>query len=665
MHFKKFFVPLLQLFSVGLLVLGAAGCADKKESGDAAEWSVTSPDQAVRAVVSFADGNSGRLQYRVFLNKNGRETEVVGASPLGIIRQDQAFDSALVLEEASQPKTIDENYTLAVGKRLDNRNHANEVTLAFKNAGNGRLNLVFRAYNDGVAFRYAFPGEDKKPYTVTRELTGFQLPAGGTGWLQPYDTASTYTPAYEKYFLNDVKVGTASPLAPGWCFPALFTADSSWVLLTEAGLQGNYFGAHLAAEAPGGLYTVRQPEEGEGLGTGSINATSTLPWEMPWRVIITGNSLRTIVESNLVHHLNPPSQIADASWVKPGRSSWSWWSDNASSKDFNKLKTFVDLAADMGWEYSLVDANWNIMTGGNLEGLAKYANGKGVGLLAWYNSGGPHNQVTEQPRDIMFDPQRRKTEMQKLQQMGVKGIKVDFFQSDKQPVIQEYFDILKDAADHQIMVNFHGCTIPRGWSRTWPNLVSMESVRGAESYIFAADYPEGTLLHNAILPFTRNVIGPMDYTPATFSNQKYPHLTTYAYELALPVVFESGITHLADRVAAYQGLPAAPKQFLKDVPAAWDETRFLSGYPGDDVVLARRRGDVWYVGGINGEKKAKTLPVDLSFLKDGDYQATVIADGKDAKSFASTTRSVTRTAKETVQVLPLGGFVMRIAAKGV
>jgi hypothetical protein len=665
MHFKKFFVPLLQLFCVGLLVLGTAGCAGKKESGDAAEWSVSSPDQAVRAVISFADGNSGRLQYRVFLNKNGRETEVVGASPLGIVRQDQAFDSALVLVEASQPKTIDEKYTLAVGKRLNNRNHANEVTLSFKNAGNGRFNLVFRAYNDGVAFRYAFPEEDKKSYTVTRELTGFKLPEGGTGWLQPYDTTSTYTPAYEKYFLNDVKVGTASPLAPGWCFPALFTADSSWVLLTEAGLQGNYFGAHLQAEAPGGLYTLRQPEEGEGLGTGSINATSTLPWEMPWRVIITGNNLRTIVESNLVHHLNPPSQIGNASWVKPGRSSWSWWSDNASSKDFNKLKTFVDLAADMGWEYSLVDANWNIMTGGTLEQLAKYANGKGVGLLVWYNSGGPYNKVTEQPRDIMFDPQRRKAEMQKLQQMGVKGIKVDFFQSDKQPVIGEYFDILKDAADHQIMVNFHGCTIPRGWSRTWPNLVSMESVRGAESYIFAADYPEGTLLHNAILPFTRNVIGPMDYTPATFSNQRYPHLTTYAYELALPVVFESGITHLADRVAAYRGLPAAPKQFLKDVPAAWDETRFVSGYPGDEVVLARRRGEVWYVGGINGEKKAKTLPVDLSFLKDGDYQATVITDGKDAKSFTSTTRSVTRTAKEAVQVLPLGGFVMRIAAKGV
>jgi hypothetical protein len=474
-----------------------------------------------------------------------------------------------------------------------------------------------------------------------------------------------YSPGYEKYFLNDVKTGTTSPMTSGWCFPALFTADSSWVLLTEASLQRNYFGSHLQPEAPGGLYTIRQPEEGEGLGTGSIDATSTLPWEMPWRVIITGNRLATIVESNLVSHLNPPSVVQNTSWVKPGRSSWSWWSDAASSKDFNKLKSFVDLAADMGWEYSLVDANWNIMTGGTLEQLAQYANGKGVGLLAWYNSGGPHNKVTEQPRDIMSDPQRRKAEMQKLQQMGVKGIKVDFFQSDKQPVIQEYLDILKDAADHQIMVNFHGCTIPRGWSRTWPNLISMESVKGAENYIFASDYPEGTLLHNAILPFTRNVIGPMDYTPATFSNQKYPHLTTYAYELALPVVFESGITHMADRVAAYKSLPAVPKQFIQTVPAAWDETRFLSGYPGDEAVLARRSGNVWYVAGINGEKKAKTLTVDLSFLNDGRKEATIIRDGKDARSFSSETKTVSRNARESVQVLPLGGFVMRIGAKGV
>jgi len=639
--------------AIGLVV----GCQSEKEKES--DWTVESPDGQVKLEIRLQP--AGKLQYKVLMGGDGQAVEVVETSPLGIVRQDQAFDSTLSFVSAESPRKIDETYRLSVGKQLENRNQANERTLSFKNPSGALLNLVIRAYNDGVAFRYVFPEKDNKTYTVTRELTGFQLPQGGNAWMQPYDSATRYSPGYERYYLNNLKVGATSPFPAGWCFPALFEVRDRWVLLTEAELNGNYFGAHLQPEAPGGMYTVRQPEPGEGKGIGTINAQSTLPWEMPWRVIMTGQHLATIVESNLVHHLSAPSRIADAGWVKPGRASWSWWSDNASSKDFNKLKTFVDLAAEMGWEYSLVDANWNVMEGGSLEQLAQYAQSKGIGLLAWYNSGGPNNDVTEQPRNKMSDPAIRKAEMQKLQQMGIKGIKVDFFQSDKQVTIQQYHDILKDAADHQIMVNFHGCTIPRGWSRTWPNLVSLESVRGTESYIFAPEYPEETPVHNVILPFTRNVVGPMDYTPVAFTHQKYPHLTSYGFELALSVVFESGIVHLADRVAAYRSLSAEPKQFLKNFPTAWDETRYLSGYPGRDLVLARRKGNDWYVGSLNAERKEKDLSVYFSFLGEGNYAARIIRDGKDNRSFASDSRTFTRSSKETVHILPIGGFVIKLS----
>jgi hypothetical protein len=315
------------------------------------------------------------------------------------------------------------------------------------------------------------------------------------------------------------------------------------------------------------------------------------------------------------------------------------------------------MAAEMGWEYSLVDANWDLMTGGNVEQLTKYAAAKNVGILMWYNTGGPHNEVTERPRDIMSDPVKRKEEFQKLASWGVKGVKVDFFQSDKPAIIKQYFDILKDAADNKIMVNFHGCTLPRGWNRTWPNLVSMEAVRGAESYAFDEKYPEMAKWHNTILPFTRNVVGSMDYTPVTFSNQRYPHITTFGHELALSVVFESGIQHFASNCESYLSLPDAPKNFLKTVPAAWDETILLAGYPGKDCVIARKSGDIWYLGGINGTGEKQVWEIDLSRLPQKEWAATLITDGATEKEFNASEISLTTGEKLKVEVLPYGGFV--------
>ncbi|MHB8902147.1 MAG: glycoside hydrolase family 97 catalytic domain-containing protein, partial [Thermoguttaceae bacterium] len=411
-----------------------------------------------------------------------------------------------------------------------------------------------------------------------------------------------------------------------------------------------------------GHYRLRFPDPGEGNGVGAVEPSSTLPWMTPWRVIVVGSGLEPVVRSTLVTDLCPPCAIDDTGWIKPGRAAWSWWSDHDSPRDYQKQIEFIDLAAEMGWEYYLVDANWTLMDGGDVRKMARYADSKGVGLLLWYNSGGEHNFVTEKPRGTMTHPFVRDFEFSLLKQWGIKGIKVDFFQSDKQNIMALYQDILRDAARHKLMINFHGCTAPRGWSRTWPNLMSMEAVKGEECYTFAEDYPAKAPWHNTILPFTRNVVGPMDYTPCGFSDDRYPHVTTNAHELALSVVFETGWLHFADRVSAYRELPEGPRQFLRQVPVVWDDTRLIAGEPGKLAVVARRHGTTWYVGGINGENQSKDLDLDLAFLGDGSFRWNLITDGGDGRSFAGKAMTVGSGSPVRVAMLPFGGFAATVTA---
>jgi hypothetical protein len=597
------------------------------------------------------------LVYEVNALRDGKTTTVVESSPLGIDRKDQQFSQNLVFVSKSGEKLINEKYHLLIGRQGECINKTNELELTFKNEKGSLIKLVARAYNDGVAFKYVFPEKSDKEFTVTKELTGFKIPVGGKAWIERYDVPSKYTPAYEKFYENGIPVGTASPNAEGWAFPALFHTNGSWILISEANLSPNYCGIRLEQNAPGGLYKVRFPETKDAEGVGEVEPKSTLPWEMPWRMVIIGSSPGTIVESNMVYNLSDPAIPGDFSWVKPGRASWSWLTENDSPKSYNALKAFVDLSAEMKWEYSLVDANWDLMQGGNIEQLVQYANSKGVGILMWYNSGGPHNVVTERPRDIMCDVQKRKAEFKKLQQWGVKGVKIDFWHSDKQNLITLYHEVMKDAADCQIMVNFHGCTIPRGWSRTYPNLISMESVKGEECYLFDNPYPEAAPIQNSILPFTRNAIGPMDYTPVGLSNVKYPHLTSYAHELALSLVFNSGILHFADNVKTYLAQPAYVKQFLKTIPVVFDETRYVAGEPGKMVVLASRKGNVWYVSGINSENQSKELTLDLPFIPKGSYSLNLINDGPDNKSFSNLKSTFKAGEKINVTMAEKGGFV--------
>ncbi|MGL6269836.1 MAG: glycoside hydrolase family 97 catalytic domain-containing protein, partial [Chitinophagaceae bacterium] len=563
----KYFFPSksVQLF---ILVFSLLTC----KSSIGQSWELKSPDNSIRMTVSQVANRETSLEYKVDVIRDGKAIVVLENSPLGIVRKDQHFSNNLSFVSKGEIKTIDETYQMLTGRQRLCRNKANELELTFKNQEGSLITIVWRVYDDGVAFNYMFPEKSDKLFTITRELTGFKIPENGKAWIEKYDIASTYTPAYEQFYENGIPVGTPSPNVEGWAFPALFNTNGNWMLISEANLAANYCGVRFEQNAPNGMYRLRFPNAKDAEGYGDVEPQSILPWLMPWRTIIIGSTPATIFESEMVTNLSDPAIPGDFTWVKPGRASWSWLSDNESPKNYQTLQQFVDLAANMKWEYSLVDANWDLMTGGNIEQLVKYAQSKGVGILMWYNSGGPQNTVSERPRDIIFDPQKRKDEFKKLKAWGVKGVKIDFWQSDKQNMIALYHEVMRDAANNQIMVNFHGCTIPRGWSRTYPNLVAMESVKGEECYLFDSSYTEQAPVQNSILPFTRNVIGPMDYTPMGLTNFKFPHTTTFAHELALTLVFNTGIVHFADNVKAYLSLPDFVKEFIQHLPVVFDET---------------------------------------------------------------------------------------------
>jgi alpha-glucosidase len=443
--------------------------------------------------------------------------------------------------------------------------------------------------------------------------------------------------------------------------PALFhTSSDHWVLLADTDVNGSYFAAHLGRTPTDNVYRITMPAANEAESQGAVSPSSTLPWATAWRMVVAG-SLATVVESTMATDLAAASVLADTSWIRPGRASWSWWTADNNPTSYNANTPFIDLAQTMTWEYSLIDHGWHQMSnGGSWQNLVSYASERNVGLMVWYNSGGNHNRVGLTPRNRMNDASTRRSELQSISQAGIKGVKVDFFHSDKPWMMQYYLDILRDAAEFRLLVNFHGSTIPRGWQRTYPNLMSAEAVRGAEWYKYESGYPADAARRNTILPFARNVISSMDYTPVTFTNHANPHLTTYGHELALSVVFESGIQHFADRVSGYTGLPAGPRTFLQRVPTTWDETRYVEGTPGQWIVLARRKGTSWYLAGIGGDTQARNLMVNLGFLGAGSYTAAVISDGSSDTTFSESSASVSAGTSLAVSLRARGGFVATI-----
>ena len=622
------------------------------------KFTLQSPDKKITVTLTnneIVDGKSAvKLSYSI--SCNGKQA--IQPSTLGIDRADQQFSENLEFVSASPVKRIDERYSLKAGKRLAIHNLANEQVFTFQNRNKEQVELIFRAYNDGVAFRYCFPGQSTTPRKVLGEATTFAVPDGGKAWIHPYDWNSRLKPSYEQYCENEIPVGSGSPNPKGWAYPMLFHTNELWMMITEAVLDGTYCGTHIQTTDTK-KYKVVFAEKEEVILPDDPEPVSTLPWSTPWRVIVVAEDLARIVETNMVQNLNEPCALKDISWIKPGRASWSWWSDGGSPRSYEKQLKYVDFTAEMGWEYMLIDAGWPEMKGGTVEEVINYATKKGVGVWLWYYSGSSLRKDTVTIRNVMSISSERKKEFAKLEKWGVKGVKVDFFDSDKQGVVKLYKEILQDAAEHHVLVNFHGASLPRGLERTYPNLMTTEAIKGAEGFGMQ-ERCDRAASFNATIPFTRNVVGSMDYTPVTFSNKIRQGVeafrrTTMAHQLALAVVFESGVQNFADKAESYQALPEKPLQFMKSVPTVWDETRLVAGYPGDFVVMARRSGNSWYLAGINGKAEAKSITIKLPFLP-SVKQLDCIVDGPDLNSFGY--KLITKDSQNnfTVKLQANGGF---------
>lgn len=612
------------------------------------EWLLQSPD---RKVVVKVELKKGQLVYSaLFWDKSAIEI-----SPLGITRKDQDFSTQLKFVSKKE-SFFEDSYSLMVGKKLQCKTAGSELILTFQNRAAQRMEVIFRAYNNGIAYRYHFPDKMEGLHWIEVENSGFAFRNDTRAWIQPYDMNVRKKPCYETYYENGARLDTLRDVAAGWAFPALFQTNGLWVLITEAGLDASYPATHLQNRSADGVFTIRFPEAAEVVSDADPQPVSNLPWTTPWRAAIIGHSLSDIQESTLVTDLNPPTKFNDVSWIKPGRSSWSWWSAGATPKDFEVQKAYVDFTASMGWEYVLIDSGWPQMKNGTMEELVNYANGKNVGIVLWYHSGLGREKDTLSYANVMAFPEERRKEFQKIKTWGVKGVKVDFFDSDKQPVIKRYFEILDAAGEAQIMVNFHGSTLPRGWERTYPHLMSMESVKGAEG-AGRQEFCDRAPSHNTILPYTRNVVGPMDYTPVTFTNKREAiRRTSFGHELALAVVFESGVFHFADNMNSYNKLPDGPKNFLKQVPVAWDETRYVVAEPGKYSVVARRKGTAWYIAGINGTSVNQQITFDLNFLAK-DQQLALITDETKTGAFSTSTMKVTPKGN-VITIAPHGGFIL-------
>ncbi len=609
---------------------------------------IVSPNGKIKIAVEASKGNT---YGDVLLSIDYNGTRILSNTPLGLETTARKFADNMRLESEGKAKRVKDNYKMITGKRSHCKNEATERTLTFANAKGQTLGITLRAYNDGVTFRYDL-ADISAGERITSERTAFNIPEGTKRWMQEFELG------YERFFpltttgsdknRNDVR---------HWGYPSLFEpAESVYMLLTESNIRKGTCATSLYNDKRSDLYQVTFTGDCVPLGS---------EWSSPWRVFIIG-SLADVVESTLVTDVADPSKVKNTKWIEPGKAAWIYWAHNHGSRDYKILIDYVDLAEKMKWPYHLVDAEWDEMgNGGKIEDVVKYAESKGIKTMVWYNSSTAW--ISFGPLFRLNKKETRVKEFKWLQDSGISGIKVDFFAGDSTSVMDYCIGILEDAADHNILVNFHGATIPRGWQRTYPNLMTVEAVYGAEWYNNNGTLTNRAAAHNATLPFTRNVIGPMDYTPCTFTDSQHPHITTDGHELALPFLFESALQHMADRPSGYLSLPQAIRDLLTEMPTTWDDTRLLSGYPGTDVVLARRKGNAWYIAGINGTDEPRTLAFPLAPItsidkKAGKSTVTLYKDNADGKDFIVENKGTLSSNGEsiTVNCLPRGGFVIRV-----
>ena len=602
-----------------LIILSGMSCTGK--------LTVSSPDKNNSITLELND--KGTLYYSI----QSHGTVAVMKSLMGMDIADSTlnFNSGLSFVKRKE-SVIDESYTLPTGKTSVYINRANESVFSFKNRYNKQISVVCRAFNDGIAFRYLVesPGE----ITITKENTRFSIPQNSMSWMMDY--IPSYEGFYQERLLDTIGAKALS-------FPSLIHVnDNLWMLLTEACVYDQPATHIRKSDSPGEL-VVELPEDKYSVSS---------KWESPWRTFIMGTRLATIVESVMVENLNPPSVISDMSWIEPGVAVFPWWGNYLANSYIDTLKAYVDLAAEMNWKWiefdvSLVGSPFRTSklweTTKWLAEFTAYAKSKGINIYGW-------DEI-----NTLKTPEGREHIFGKYLELGIKGIKIDYMDSDKQSTMRFRNDAMKDAILKKLMVSFHGETVPHGQRRTYPNVMTLEGVRGAEYYTFSggkAPTPE----HNCTLPFTRNVVGPMDYTPVTFTiRPESPRKTTYAHELALAVIFESGWMVMADRPKAYLNSPA--KDILKKLETAWDTTIFIDGYPGDFVCLARRKDNKWFLAGINSGTK-RTIDIPLSFIGKGEFSLDIYEDkpGEEMTSIQNRKEEVTSGKTLSLTMISNGGF---------
>ena len=544
--------------------------------------------------------------------------------------------------------TVKADYQMLAGKKRHCTNEANEYQCG---------DVTLRMYNDGIAVRTS----DLSPQTSD---ISYRIPEGTRRWMQQWcDSYEGFFPLDTTYKVVPVPSYSGTfKSAEGWNnrwgYPALIEpADGVLVLITEANIEKGQSASCLYND--GESYRVVEAERMDVAGETSDHKTAS--GKTPWRVAIVG-TLADVVESTLVTDVSEPCKIADTSWIQPGTVSWIYWAYNHGSNDYEIIKKYVDMAVTLGLPYVLIDAEWDEMKDGKtIEDALNYAKEKGIKPLVWYNSSVGWVNGAPTPKFRLNKPEDREREFAWCEKMGVAGVKIDFFSGDNQKNMDYCQDLLECAARHHLLVNFHGATIPRGWQRTWPNLMSTEGVYGAEWYNNVPTFTAKAARHNATLPFTRNVIGPMDYTPCTFSDSQHPHITSNGHELALTVLFESALQHLADRPESYLAQPQAVQDFFGYLPTTWDETRLVCGYPGEYVVMARRSGSTWYVAGINGSDEQRTLKFSLDFIKGDISEMTLFGDSGDKKNPWIIVPMF--SLPSSLDLAPRGGFVLCIETK--
>ena len=616
------------------------------------------------------------------------DVPMLDASPLGLKTSIGTWDDGLeVVACTGDQKPKVKEYTLRQGKQSHIRYEWNERAVTLKNAEGKLLRIEFRVSNNNVAFRYTIPQQgSNRSVVVNEELTGFDLVKNTAAFICPQSDPmigwERTKPSYEEGYIWDQPATTKSNYGHGWTFPCLFRipcpksgmlADTGdrWMLISETGVGSDYCGSHLSDATPDGLMTIAFPMQGENNGFGSTGAQFGLagdgasPHEditghTPWRTITVGGTLKPIVETTIPWDVVDPLYEPSIDY-KGSRNTWSWilWQD--ASINFEDQVKFIDLAAALGWEGCLIDGGWykNIGREG-MEKLFAYCREKGVRPWVWYNSNGGWNDAPQCARQCMHNPVVRKQEMKWLRDGGVAGIKVDFFGGDKQETMRLYEGILSDANDYGIQVICHGCTLPRGWERMYPNYCSSEAVLASENLYFSQGFCDMEARHACLHPFVRNAVGSMEYGGTALQkrlhkepNKGNTRRTSDVFELATAIVFQSSGQNFALTPRNLTEQPQFEIDFMKQVPTTWDETCLIDGYPGKYIVLARRHADRWYVAAMNAEEKPITVSFTLNVLEGFSAEkAVLLTDGADGLTPQQAPLKLDKKGRITLKLLP-------------